>query len=619
MKATRQLMASLVSALFCVAAAQAHEGMQHVLGTIASVEGQTLQVRTIDGKRLVIRLDGQTRYVRAADGAPGPQGLKRGVRIAVEALPVAGGLLAREVKIGVVAQAPASARSRPRPGHAGHAAAGQKSRTRRPLAAHGGHRPQPKPAETAPAQPPAPAHADHGAQPQPPAGAAPAHEPAPAHADHAAQPPAAAQPADPHAAHPPAAMPAAPGQHADHAMGPAAASPAESRNLFESDMSRMAGMGPRDPMQGMDRPGWTWMTMATARLLYNDQGGPSGDSTVESSNWTMVMAQRRLGSGLLTLMSMNSLEPATVGGSGSPQLFQTGEAFEGRPLVDRQHPHDFFMNLAATYRRPIREHGAAWVQFAAVGEPALGPTAFMHRASAGENPTSPLSHHWQDSSHITSTVLTAGGAWKRVVLEVSAFHGKEPDEARWDITLGALDSASARLKLSLANGWSAQVSYGFFNEAERLEPGDLRRTTASLHYGAEGDRPLAASLVWGRNREEHGVSDSLLFEGAYQLGRRDHLYARLESVEKDLDLLETKTLEEHHEEEDDSAWIRAATVGYVRDFAIFEKLRAGLGADVTVYRFPSHLHEAYGEDPLSFHVFLRVRWNQGHGSGHAAQ
>src|SRR4030095_13684276 len=85
----------------------------------------------------------------------------------------------------------------------------------------------------------------------------------------------------------------------------------------------------------------------------------------------------------------------------SPLLFQTGETYQGQPLIDRQHPHDLFMELSAQYTMPLGEHGTWFSYFGYPGEPALGPVAFMHRASALENASAPLSHHLQDSSHIT--------------------------------------------------------------------------------------------------------------------------------------------------------------------------------------------------------------------------
>jgi hypothetical protein len=386
-------------------------------------------------------------------------------------------------------------------------------------------------------------------------------------------------------------------------------------------MTVMAGMTPRAAAPHAE--GWQPMVMGIARLGYNRQGGPSGDEVLESTSWTMVMAQRAAGGGLLTVMAMNSIEPLTLRDGGSPQLFQVGETFRGRPLVDRQHPHDFVMNLSATYRRPLGAEAAAWVQAAPRGEPALGPTAFMHRASAGENPAAVLGHHQHDSTHITDGVITLGGGWRWLAVEGSVFHGAEPDEGRWDLDPGALDSVSGRVRLDLGRGWSGQVSHGFLNEPEALEPGDTRRTTASLHYGAAGDRPLAASLVWGRNREEHGRSAALLLEAAWQATRRDHLFARAERVDRDAHLLRSKGEDDPHEEEEpDLVAVRALTVGYLRDFKIWRDVRIvrdlnlGAGAALTLYGVPPRVESAYGDAPLSVQVFVRLRWGRPHGLAH---
>jgi hypothetical protein len=433
--------------------------------------------------------------------------------------------------------------------------------------------------------------------------------------------PAAAQ----HEHHaPPAATPTpsrtpAPSQH-EHPAAPAPppGSPG-AHNLFQSDMTLMTGMTPRDPMAGMTMPGWHFMVLGVGRLGYNHQGGRSGDDAFESSNWNMVHLARDLGDGRLSLMAMNSLEPWTYEKRGSPELFQTGETYRRRPLVDRQHPHDFFMNLSATYRVPIGSDSAAWLQLAPVGEPVIGPTAFMHRASSGENPTAPLGHHWQDATHITFNVVTAGFGWNAVSIEGSAFHGAEPDEDRWDIDGGRIDSAAGRLKLRLENGWSAQVSHAFLQEPEAGEPGDLHRTTASIHYGAEGDRAFAATLLWGRNDETHGVSDSLLLEAAWQLTRSDHVYGRAEWVEKDRHRLQFKGADVSPAiEVPEIAEIGAFTLGYLRDFVFGQALRVGAGADLTAYSFPSGLKPVYGDSPISAHVFLRVRWGVPHGgTGHS--
>jgi hypothetical protein len=391
------------------------------------------------------------------------------------------------------------------------------------------------------------------------------------------------------------------------------------RNLFQSDMSLMTGMVPSDPASGMAMPGWHVVDLGVARLSFNREGGPSGGSAIESSNWNMIHAQRTLGGGRLSLMMMNSLEPVTFAARGSRELFQTGESYRGRPLVDRQHPHDFFMNLSATYRLDLGADAGAWVQAAPVGEPALGPAAFMHRASSGDNPTAPIGHHWEDSTHIAFNVITAGGGWKWIALEGSIFHGREPDEHRWDIEGGAIDSASGRAKLFLGAGWSGEVSYGYLRSPEALQHGNTHRLSGALQFGAAGDGPFAATILWGRNVEAHGTSDAWLVEGAWRLSGHDQLYGRAELVQKDAVLLASKSLPLSAAAGDngDLARVGAYTAGYLRDVDRVPGLKSGCGADVTIYSFPGRLTAAYGRRPLSLHVFLRMRWGAAHGGAHA--
>lgn len=250
---------------------------------------------------------------------------------------------------------------------------------------------------------------------------------------------------------------------------------------------------------------WLLMFHYNAFVGVNSQGGPRGVTKFESANWFMPMALHRVGNGTLELRSMFSFEPFTYSPGGSPQLFQTGETYQGQPLIDRQHSHDLFMELSATYRVPLGERGTWFAYVGYPGEPALGPTAFMHRASASENPSAVLSHHLQDSSHITFGVFTTGFTYRWFKLEGSVFNGREPDENRYDFEAHPWNSRAARLSFAPNENWSLQISHGLLRNPEPLEPGDVRRTTASISY----NRPLergnwATSLIWGRNHENHG-------------------------------------------------------------------------------------------------------------------
>src|SRR5262249_166990 len=182
-------------------------------------------------------------------------------------------------------------------------------------------------------------------------------------------------------------------------------------------------------------------------------------------------------------------------------------------IIDAQHPHDLFMELAAAYTLPVAEHVSLNFYGGPIGEPALGPVAFMHRASASENPAAPLSHHWQDSTHISYDVLTAGITAWRFRLESSLFHGAEPDENRKNIQTAKLNPWSGRLWFAPTKNWAMQFSYGHLVNPEKLEPGNLQRMTASIAYNrAWTDGNWASTLVWGRNHERHGNSNAYLLE-----------------------------------------------------------------------------------------------------------
>jgi hypothetical protein len=188
---------------------------------------------------------------------------------------------------------------------------------------------------------------------------------------------------------------------------------------------------------------WLLMGHGFAFLNYNHQGGPRGDAQLGSTNWAMFMASRDLAGGRLQLRTMLSLDPATVTARGYPLLLQSGEAYRGQPIVDRQHPHDFFMELGAMYERAVTRSFGVFVYAAPAGEPALGPVAFMHRPSGADDPLAPLTHHWHDATHITFGVVTAGLFGPRWRLEASRFNGREPDERRWNFDRLRLDSYSA--------------------------------------------------------------------------------------------------------------------------------------------------------------------------------
>jgi len=352
------------------------------------------------------------------------------------------------------------------------------------------------------------------------------------------------------------------------------------------------------------RGAWMAMFHGAADLVYDKQGGDRGDEKVFSDNMGMGMAQRSLGPGTFGLRAMLSLEPATIGQEGYPLLLQTGETANGEtPLIDRQHPHDLFMELAGSYSIASGNR-SLFIYGGLPGEPALGPPAFMHRFSGVNIPVAPITHHWLDSSHITFGVLTAGAVIDRVKVEASAFRGREPDQDRWNIESPKLDSHSFRFSVNPTDRWALQVSYGRIHSPEQLEPDvNQDRTTASAIYdGTFGDTGRwEGTVAWGHNRNRPGHDlDAFTAEAAASFGERHTVFARAERVEKDELFLEP----------DPRAGqifkVGELTAGYRNDFWNQGHFTAGLGAAGTLSFVPDELHSTYGDMPASVLLFLHA-------------
>ena len=348
---------------------------------------------------------------------------------------------------------------------------------------------------------------------------------------------------------------------------------------------------------------WTLMLHGMVDVIVDDQGGPRGDQKVFSSNMLMGMASRPLGPGTLGTRVMMSIEPSTIGKEGYPLLLQTGETADGRtPLIDRQHPHDLFMELAASYS-VASGNRSLFLYGGLPGEPALGPPAFMHRFSASSIPEAPITHHWLDSSHITYGVLTAGAVWGGVKAEASAFRGREPDENRYDIESPKLDSHSFRLSVNPTPAWSFQVSYGRLHSPEQLEPEvDVDRTTASaMVAGGDEGRRREAMLAWGQNRNRPGAHlDAFTLEGAAELKPRHMVFARGEMVEKDELFAEG---EPRHGNVYDVGVVEG---GYRFEVWQSTHVTAGLGGLGTISFVPSSIQDAYGDRPASWMLFTHI-------------
>ena len=378
------------------------------------------------------------------------------------------------------------------------------------------------------------------------------------------------------------------------------------------DMSWMSmdGMGSgtsrlptNEAMRGVHlMPSMRDMVMVQANVLpvYTDQGGPRGGTKFYAQSMAMVMWFHDLGDGAkLTGQAMLSLEPA-MRHDGYPLLFATGEVAYGQPLVDRQHPHDVFMELSARLDVPVAPGLKAFVYGGPVGEPALGPSAFMHRASAQYNPEAPITHHWFDSTHITYGVVTAGLSGTSWQIEASAFRGQEPDESRWNIERTKLDSWSVRATFIPSPAWSLQVSYGKLKQPEASHPGENeRRFTASAHYN--NGRGLSAMAGYSAKKRVPGATHSaLLGEINWDANTHDTLFGRIESVNND------ELFPDHADPLHDVPFrVTKFEVGYAYRLRIAGPLQVAVGGTGALFAKPAALSAAYGKNPIGATVFAK--------------
>jgi hypothetical protein len=333
--------------------------------------------------------------------------------------------------------------------------------------------------------------------------------------------------------------------------------------------------------------------------------GSRGDEKFDAPNWFMIMGKRRLGdNSSLMVRSMLSLDLLTEGGKGYPLLFQSGETWHGKRLIDRQHPHDLFSELSVSYGLRNGKNSGLFFYAGLPGEPALGPPVYLHRPSAQNNPDAPLGHHWQDSSHVTFGVITAGYFYKNIKIDASLFNGREPDEKRYNIDEPRLNSSSVRLSINSLKNISMQVSHGYIKEPEILEPDvSVHRTTASLIWNnpIAHDRTISAALVLGVNKPSHGESqNAFLAEADYQFGKNS-VFTRIEFVDK--------SGEELAREEDrdyELFSVSAFTLGMARSLYSGDGVAVSIGGLCTVYPVEHDLREIYGDLPFSIEAYLRL-------------
>lgn len=335
--------------------------------------------------------------------------------------------------------------------------------------------------------------------------------------------------------------------------------------------------------------------------------GKGGRSRVDAPSMFMAMYSKPINErSQIGLRVMLSLDPIIERGYGYPLLYQSGELYRGEPIHDRQHPHDLFSELAATYSYKFDDRNSFFLYAGYPGEPALGPPAFMHRPSAANTPDAPLGHHWQDATHITFGVLTAGFTHDKFKFEVSAFNGTEPDENRWAFDPPKLNSFSGRLSFNPTKDLAFQVSHGYLRYPERSEP-DLkviRRTTASAIYNKtfSATRNWASTFVWGRNSSDEGNNNSFLFESNFDFDK-NAVFGRIERAQKNSHEL---VLPPPHPE--GNFWIGAYSVGYLRNVIKDKGLDVGVGGMATFNTNPASIAPFYGGTKHGgWQIFIRIR------------
>jgi plastocyanin len=456
-----------------------------------------------------------------------------------------------------------------------------------------------------PAATPTPSHQEH-AMPKPEA------TPAPAHQDHGTPKPAAS-PTPEHQDH--GAM-GGQSQDGGHQMS-SSIDIGDPMNREGSGTSWLPDSSPMHAFSKMYKDGGMLMLMGTGFLRYTQVGsdrdvsvaGKGRRSRVSAPTMFMAMYSRPLTErSQLGLRVMASLDPIIERGYGYPLLYQSGELYRGLPIHDRQHPHDFISELAASYSYKVTGKQSFFLYGGIVGEPALGPPMFLHRPSGMNNPDAPIGHHWQDASHITWGVLTAGYNFGKFKIEGSAFNGTEPDENRWAFDTLRLNSFSGRFSFNPTKDLSFQISHGYLKRPERAEPDldHIQRTTASAIYNRvfDEDRNWASAFIWGQNNKEGEYTNSVLFESDYTFGKNS-IFGRVEKVEKD-----GHELVISHEDplSEGVYWVGSYSLGYVRDIVKDRGLDVGIGGKATWNTNPAALTPIYGgTNHGGWQLFVRFR------------
>ena len=353
------------------------------------------------------------------------------------------------------------------------------------------------------------------------------------------------------------------------------------------------------------QPGWHIAWHGTAFVQYARTFETRGTYQFGSVNRAMVQAGGPAAGGVVRFDFMGSAEPLTLTKRGVPQLLQASFHVDGETITDRAHPSPWIMELAGSYERAWGTDGAVSVYAAAIGEPALGPPVYLHRASAAANPVVPLGHHLQDDTHSSYGVVSAGVRWQSLHVEASAFNERQPENANTVFYYdGArLDAYAGRATIAAGAGWSVFGSYGYMPEMtaghshgaqHRIGAGAIRTSPAwsfSAVYGANdpvgSDRPRRALLF---EAEHHSSGGGVLFGRAEFVQRTAEELALVGSINAVQD-------------------VGAVQLGYGWNVLARGRVTTRLGAHATLDVVTPQLEPFYGTGtPLSLGVHAQVSW-----------
>jgi hypothetical protein len=360
------------------------------------------------------------------------------------------------------------------------------------------------------------------------------------------------------------------------------------------------------PMKGMPMRMLMWHGNSFFTQIW--QEGRRGENAFAVPNMFMLDMGSSLGDRhYINWEVMGTVERWTFPKRGYPEFLQIGEEDEDhRPYLDAQHPHSSpIMGLTLSDTIAIGGRDFIKIWFAPRGSSTDGPVPFMHRPTGMVNPDAPLGHHiGQDAGHISSTVIGAEARLNSSTLEVSSFHGQEPEPAHVDLPMGTPDSFAARFTQQFTPNTYAMASFAYVQNPEPHDS-DLKkiwRYSASLY----DDRKLSSgwsvsqAWIWGviNGYDEASALTSLAQETWLRKGPCG-FWNRFEVLQRTAEELDVGLSQ-------DRQWVTALTLGYTHELHKWENAELALGLSLGKDFLPARWRSAYGGDPLTGKVFVQL-------------